>query len=259
MDDVEPVKCIHKNKLTTYNQQLTTKKMYQLKTEQFSGPIETLLDLIEKKDLEITEFNLAAVTADFLEYLQKQTNIESPRLLADFVAVASRLLLIKSRALLPDLKLTEEEEKGIEDLEVQLKFYQNFKPAVSLLKELWESENFSISRPFMAGRPAIFYPSENITKENLFRAANSLLAALNQLAIETKTIKSPLISLEDKIKEIAGLLENKMSALKFKDLNERKSRSEAIVMFLALLHLIHSQLVKAEQEGRFSDIMIKKI
>ena len=92
--------------------------MYQLNIQQFFGPIEKLLELIEEKKMEITDLNLAEVTADFLNYLKTLVNVDS-RVLADFVVVASRLLLIKSKALLPSLELTEEEEQDISDLKTE--------------------------------------------------------------------------------------------------------------------------------------------
>ena len=230
---------------------------YELRTEKFSGPLEKLLELIEEKRLEITELSLAAVTADFLKYLQ---GIEAahPRILADFVVVASRLLLIKSKALLPNLELTSEEEKSIKDFEAQLRFYQSFKPALGHLKTLWDRKKFSAGRQFMAGRPIIFYPSANVTMKNLERAVAAIFDVLNRLATETGTIKSSLISLEEKIQEIINLFKKSKSlnALKFKELKKEKSKAEIIVMFLALLHLLHEQLVRVEQKGKFSDMRI---
>jgi len=128
--------------------------MYQLATEKFSGPIEKLLELIEGKKLEITDLSLAEITADFLSYLQNlQTRIntdkntdlngyDGTRLIADFVVVASQLLLIKSKSLLPDLKLTGEEEEGIKDLEGRLEFYRNFKPAIAHIKKTCRGKKY---------------------------------------------------------------------------------------------------------------------
>ncbi len=107
--------------------------MYELKIEQFSGPLEKLLELIEERRMEITELSLAEITADFLQYLKNIETVE-PRFLADFVAIAAQLLLIKSKALLPGIKLTSEEEEKIKDLEGRLLFYKNFKPAIVYLK-----------------------------------------------------------------------------------------------------------------------------
>ena len=228
---------------------------YELKTEQFSGPIEKLWELIEEKKLEITELNLAEVTADFLNYLKTIEKVE-PKLLADFVVIASRLLLIQSKALLPNLELTVEEEKDIKDLEARLRFYRNFKPAMNLLGELWERKQVSFSRPFMAGRPPVFYPAYNINIEELSRVLGVLFEALRQLTPEAQIAKSSLVSLEEKIQEIISRME-KSAAFKFDSLTKEKGRSEIIVFFLAILHLLERQLIKVEQKKGFSDIMIE--
>ncbi len=143
--------------------------MYEYTTEKFSGPIEKLLELIEEKKLEITDLSLAEITADFLEYVKKIEAVE-PRLLADFVAVAASLLLIKSKSLLPDLKLTIEEEESIKDLEGRLDFYRNFKPAMNHIKKLAGEKNIEISRPLFFCRPEVFYPSPDVTIKNLLKS-----------------------------------------------------------------------------------------
>ena len=240
--------------------------MYELKSEQFSGPIEKLLELIEGKKMEITELSLAEVTADFLNYLQALNNAElaqpdaekidvSPRMLADFISVASHLVLIKSKALLPSLQLTSEEEEGIKDLQSRLHFYQQFKPAIGYLKEIWEQNSISISRPLLAGRPAVFYPAENIKIDELRRLVKEIFESLQQLPEKSQIIKSSLITLEEKIEEIMNRLGPDLS---FDKLKKEKPRSEIIVLFLALLHLLTRQLIKVEQKNKFSDIMIEK-
>ena len=122
---------------------------YELKLEQFSGPIEKLLELIEEKKLEITQLSLAQVTADFLVYLATIEEL-APGILADFLVVASRLLLIKSKALLPNLILDQEEEQEIRDLEERLKIYREFKAARNYLKNLWQEQPLVFSRELLA-------------------------------------------------------------------------------------------------------------
>lgn len=236
---------------------------YELKIEQFSGPIEKLLELIEEKKLEITELNLAEATADFLNYVKRIENIE-PRLLADFVVVAAKLLLIKSKALLPNIQLTEEEEGDIKDLENRLKIYRQFKPAINYLKELFERNKISISQPLFGRRPTIFYPSENLKIDELHRAIKEIFDNLKQFQNETKIIKSSLITLEEKIEEIVNRLGPSASSgqgiesLNFEELTKEKPRSEIIVLFLALLHLLTKQSIRVEQKEKFSDIIIVK-
>ena len=228
---------------------------YELKIEKFSGPIEKLLGLIEEKKLEITELNLAEVTADFLNYVKRIENIE-PRFLADFVVIAAKLLLIKSKALLPNLQLTEEEEKDIKDLENRLKIYRQFKPAIDHLKELSERNKISISQPLFSRRPIIFYPSENLKIGELHKAIKGIFGNFKQFQNETKIIKSSLITLEEKIEEIVSRLG--IESFRFEELTKEKPRSEIIVLFLALLHLLAKQSIRVEQKEKFSDIMINK-
>ena len=248
---------------------------YELKTEQFSGPIEKLLELIEKKKLEITEVSLSAVTEDFLSYMRKVADSDlalkpSPmalRLLADFIAVASRLIFLKSKSLLPDEEINEDEEGELKDLEYRLRLYSELKPAIKALALAWRSVKPQYSRPYFmthqfsslegAWEGAAFYPWGNVNLESLAEALNNLVAAFKDVEVDTQTIKEKVVSLEEKIKEIiARLSETASSSLK--SLSTSKTRSEIIVIFLAILHLAREQLVHLEQEGNFSDIMVRK-
>lgn len=230
--------------------------VYELKTEKFSGPIEKLLELIEAKHLDITELSMAEVTADFLNYLKTLEKTE-PRLLADFVVVASRLLLIKSKALLPVLEISEEEEKEIRDLEQRLKLYKEFKAARENIKQFWSEKPLVFSREFLAFQQAFFYPPKDLDANQLHFAISGLLADLNRFILETKNIKISIISLEEKMNEMMERVQS--SVLKFKDLVRDKSRSEIVALFLAVLHLLKNELVKVEQEEHFAEISISKI
>ncbi len=231
--------------------------MYEFTTEKFSGPIEKLLELIEEKKLEITDLSLAEITADFLGYVKKIETVE-PRLLADFVAVAASLLLIKSKSLLPDLKLTIDEEESIKDLEGRLDFYRNFKPAMNHIKRLAQEKNVEISRPLFFCRPEVFYPSPEITIENLLKSAEKVLEALREMPEEQKMERS-LITLEEKIEEIVARLKAEVErSTSFGNLLKDKPRSEVVVLFLALLHLLSGQMISVKQNKGFSDILIEK-
>ena len=205
--------------------------MYQIKNAQFTGPIETLLEMIEARKLEITQVSLALVTDDFLKFVQemnsagKERNEAEIRFLSDFVAIASRLLLIKSKALLPSLELSTEEEEDIKDLEHRLKFYHQFKPAMVHIKELYERDQTCIARPLLLGRPTIFYPSPEVTPTAM------------QGEILTKVTSG--------IKSFGHLI-------------SEKSKKEVVVLFLALLHLLRDQHIHVEQSEGFSDITIRK-
>jgi len=130
--------------------------IYEIKTEQFSGPLEKLLELIESQQMNITSVSLASVTADFLHYLNHLQTAETAnpnldkdslhRLISDFIVVASRLLLIKSKHLLPQIELTPEEGTEIFDLEERLKIYKEIKLASIHVKSLWTDNRHSSAR-----------------------------------------------------------------------------------------------------------------
>ena len=245
---------------------------YEIKTEQFSGPLEKLLELIEAEKLGVNEVSLAKVTDGFLRYLEKfRTGGEGEerfrvdmRVLADFIAVASRLIFLKSKHLLPGLALTGEEEADIKDLEARLTRYQALKPALAHLRALWRENHHSYSRPYFLGRggglaagQAIFYPGKNIDTAGLRSALAKIFETVTAYAFETETIKEKIVSLEEKISEVLSRLQNEGN-LQFGRLSSEKSRSEAIVVFLAILHLAREQLILLEQMENFSDIMVKK-
>ena len=214
---------------------------YELKLEKFAGPLEKLLELIEERKLDITEISLAQVTDDFLAYLRlltgaddTQTDAEgsvrvspsqvriSLRLVADFLAVASRLVLIKSKNLLPDLSLTPEEESSIKDLERRLKFYQEFKPMLKNIAGLWSGKKTSFGRPYFlemmpalsassqpsqgfggqAGQAGVFYPGENFELQAMIAELDNLFQSIKRLELETDTIKERIITIEEKIEEV---------------------------------------------------------
>jgi len=251
--------------------------MYELKIEQYEGPLEKLLELIEERKLEVTTMSLSAVTDDFLKYLDRlraeaeeagtsESGAHLMRLLADFVAVASRLLFIKSKALLPDVVLPEEEEADIRDLEARLRLLKELRPAMKELAKRWNGPAHLWSRPYFLNatfahasgeESRVFYPSKAITPSALQQALAGIFRAFEKFAMETDVIRERVISLEAKIKEIAArLLE--IAETSFAKLSSGASRAERVIAFLAILHLAREQRISLEQETHFSDIIIRK-
>ena len=236
---------------------------YELKTERFSGPLSKLLELIEEKKLEITEISLAEVTDDFLTYLKKLEKVEVP-ILADFIAVASRLVFLKSRSLLPGLIFEDDEEEGIKDLERRLKAYRELKPAIGHVHELWLKHNVGFSRPYLSPtksiaflRAGFFYPGEQVNIETILASLYRILDTFKSLELETETIREKVITLEEKITEVIEKLKNELESSFGKMISE-KVKAEIIVIFLAILHLARDQRIHLTQEKSFSDIIIRK-
>ena len=229
---------------------------YQIKTERFEGPLDLLLSFIEKRKLFINDISLAEVTDDFISYIENRKDFPFQEI-AQFILVASTLLLIKSKSLLPLLTLTEEEEGDIEDLENRLKEYQKFKDLSTYIKERFGKNiifprNTRIIEPF-------FSPTEEITIENLLKSVRNVTASFPEEKKVTKTTVKKVVSLEEVIENLMKRISEgiKMSFREFSG-NARSGRENIIVSFLAVLELVKRGIVEAEQQNHFSDIEINK-
>jgi segregation and condensation protein A len=249
---------------------------YELKLEKFSGPLEKLLELIEEQKMDVSEVSMAHVTDDFLKYLETLTKEkksigdrvdlfrEDLRLVADFISVASRLVFLKSKYLLPGIALGEEEEADIRDLEHRLKMYQELKPALRIVAKLWRESHHSYSRPYFLGRGGglaegqkVFYPGGNVTARALATAANRIFETIKTYELETETIKEKIVTLEEKIVEVLARMEREGN-FEISGSRRSASRADIILIFLAVLHLARDEQVALRQNGIFSDIIVEK-
>ncbi len=228
---------------------------YAVRLEQFEGPLELLLQLIEKEKLDITRVSLAVVADQYLEYIARQGEVPLSHL-AQFLSVASRLLLLKSRALLPLLEFTEEEEDSIEDLEWQLREYRKFRDASVRLGLLFAKGERAKSRESFLGAEIVFLPPSLVTADSLAEAFQSVLGEIPLLEkLEQEEIRN-VISLEEKMLELRSTLASRME-LSFRQMTtDVKDKLEIIVAFLAVLELVKQRFVRAEQTGSFQDIAL---
>src|SRR6185369_13159501 len=143
--------------------------MLKTKVSQFEGPLDLLLSLIEQRQLDITQIALAEVTEQFLQYI-KQLEIVDPTTLADYLSIAAKLLVIKSKAILPTLELEPEEEDAGFDLESRLLLYKQFKEAAKYFKGLDNKRKQSFERTVTFENKISFYPDPNITTKELHGA-----------------------------------------------------------------------------------------
>ncbi|MFH2104773.1 MAG: segregation/condensation protein A [Parcubacteria group bacterium] len=230
--------------------------MYKVQLEKFAGPLDLLLDLIEKEKLDIAEVSLAQVADQYLDYLEGADNID-PTQLADFLLIAAKLILIKSRTLLPEFQLEEEDEESIEDLKLRLVEYKRFREAAEKIKALYNSGQVAFERPVTADMRRTFYPG-NITTDDLLAAAGSLVDALDQFkSLQEETIKE-VVSVKEKILQIQNLISQEVQCKFSSVLAGAENKSEAIVSFLALLELIKQRLVSVVQDEQFGEIEVRK-
>lgn len=228
---------------------------YAVRLEQFEGPLELLLQLIEKEKLDVTRVSLASVADQYLEYIARQGEVPLSHL-AQFLSVASRLLLLKSRALLPLLEFTEDEEESIEDLEWQLREYRKFRDASIRLGLLFAKGERAKPRESFLGAEVVFLPSPDVTADSLAGAFRSVLGEIPLLEkLEEEEIRN-VISLEEKMLELRSTLASRME-LSFRQMTtDVKDKLEIIVAFLAVLELVKQRFVRAEQGGSFQDIAL---
>jgi segregation and condensation protein A len=229
---------------------------YTIHLQQFQGPLDLLLQLIEEQKLDITQLSLAQVTDQYIEYLDQSPEID-PRELADFLVVAAKLLLIKSKELLPVLDWEQEEEAS--DLEKQLKIYKEYYEASKILHKIILKKNFTFVRekPPITIAP-IFSPPKWLTKDVLAQTFQDVLKNLEPIVkLPQETIKR-VISMKEKIRQIRELILEKAQINFGYLVKDSKSKVEIVVSFLALLELVKQKIVVVEQEGMFGEISIMK-
>lgn len=231
--------------------------MFQLRLSVFEGPLDLLLHLIEKEDLDITAVSLVQVTDQYLAYLHAADDLDVAAL-AEFVAIGAKLLYLKSRALLPrPLALAEaaapEEDVG-EELTRLLIEYRRFKEAAGALRQLEE-------RGFRA-YPRLAPPPDMPLPLGLDGVSLKLLMRIFQEALErhpeepAATIEREEVTIDQKSQEIVEALQRE-GRVSFRRLVAAcRSRVEVIVSFLAVLELIKALRLRAEQDGLFADILL---
>lgn len=249
---------------------------YQVNLTKFSGPLDLLLSLIEEKKLAISEISLSQVTDQFLEYLaqlkdksvsENMLGAEYQRILADFLVVASRLILIKSRSLLPNLVLSEDEEGDIKELEERLKIYQQFKLLGRGLGRFAKdrvpffSREYFLNLPIIYGEQSrtIFYPPKNVSSEKLFKIYEAFIKTLPQIEKLEEQSLARVITIEEKLKELTERI-NMATEASFADISFGvKSKIDVILTFLAMLMLFRNRALDVSQDKLFGDIKIKTL
>jgi segregation and condensation protein A len=226
--------------------------MQKVKTKQFEGPLDLLLSLIEKEKLDICKISLAHITNSYLEEIQKidATNEN----LVDFLIVASKLLYLKSQAVLPTLAPEEEEE--IRDLEEQLREYKKYKELSGKFAEIIDQNQRSFEPGVRNSDMNLFLPPLGVDLECLM---NIFQEAINRIPKrkEEKRVVGSKITLEEKLKHLHQLItKNKKFSFSFA-IKEAKTRGEIVVTFLALLEMIRRKTVKVSQSKNFGDLMVQ--
>ncbi|OGG45559.1 hypothetical protein A2673_00930 [Candidatus Kaiserbacteria bacterium RIFCSPHIGHO2_01_FULL_50_13] len=226
---------------------------FTVSTRAFAGSLEVLLDLIEARKLPISEVSLSEVADAYLAHVEKLPAYPLAEA-SQFVLVASTLLLIKSRALLPFLTLSEEEKESVDELERRLKRLRLVRRGAKLLRSEWGRAPLIFPKRAPL-REVRFAPGE-VSVETLGNAIRRLIALLPVAEKMVKAVVAPVLALEDVIKRLHERLRSAMKT-RFSELTKKADKHEVIVYFLAALELVRSGSISATQEKLFSDITLE--
>jgi|YNPBryantNP2012_1023418.scaffolds.fasta_scaffold09694_2 segregation and condensation protein A len=233
------------------------KPRYEVRLPVFEGPLDLLLYLIEREELDITLVALAQVTDQYLAYLQELTH-RDVRELSNFLVIAAKLLLIKSLALLPrPARLPPEAEEAGEELVHQLQIYKKFKELASLLAGREEQKLRSYVRTASPVRPAPQLDMEGITLDALLTAVRRALAAFPAPPVD-EVVSPVTITVADQIARIEEQLARRPRIHFSELLTGAGSRVEIIVTLLAVLELIKQDRILVHQEHLFGEIIVER-
>ena len=235
---------------------------YKVKLEVFEGPLDLLLYLIKKDEVDIYDISLERITSQYLEFMEafKALDLE---LAGEFVVMAANLIYLKSRALLPAHVQPPEEEAEEDDprwdLIRQLVEYKKFKDAAAQLSQREIEQGNLYGR--MADTPdtAPERPLGDVSVFDLINAFNNVLKRIASKSEDLKEIFEENFSVSDKIDFIMKMTSSGV-ALKFSELFANvASRTEIVVTFLALLELIRLKQLRCVQDAPFAEIELRRV
>lgn len=240
---------------------------YQVKTNVFEGPLDLLLHLIKRMEIDIYDIPMAEVTEQYLMYIHALSDLELNEA-SEYLVMSATLLSIKSKMLLPNK--AEEEEKDVSpeeddprtELVEQLIEYKRYKEAAALFKQKEQERNLIFTKP-----PSdLSQFAQNTVPANVTDAVSvyDMLAAYNKL-LKRKKLRKPTaakveiqkVTIEQRMEELLGLIKKRRTPIHFSKLFHHDDKSVIIVTFLAILELMKSNAVHVEQDGNFEEIYIK--
>ncbi len=231
--------------------------MHSFRLPDFEGPLDLLLHLIEHRQLDITRVSLAAVADQYLELISKPGAVALDAL-ADYLIIAAKLILIKSRLLLPQPENPNDEaEEDVGDaLARQLREYKMFKQAAAFLRDREQRGLRTYPRLAPPPKPQpVEWKLKGVTTEDLAHALNRALHVRPSMPQGTLTV--PLsVSIDQQIRAIVSLTREHGRVSFSHLLEDATTRVEIIVTFLAVLELIKRQQIFARQEGLFGEIIL---
>lgn len=232
-------------------------RAYTVNTPVYEGPLDLLLQLIERAELDITRLALAQVTDQYLEHMRSPEE-NAPEEVSAFLVIAARLLQIKSEMLLPR---PPERQPGEEDagdvLARQLIIYKRFKELANFLSQRESAGLHSYLRLAPAPRlDSLTLDLSGLTLDDLLAAVQSIFAVDTRPSLAT-VVAAPRVTIREKIGLIAQFLRSNQHGTFAELLSRNSIRLDVVVTFLALLELVKRRMIQTRQEQLFGDIEIE--
>lgn len=230
----------------------------QVKIDNFEGPLDLLIHLIEKNQMNIAEINISKIIDEYLEYLHEQEN-ENLKIKVEFLVMATELLEIKTYSILNKEKKLEK----IESLERRIKEYKIFKEISELFSKYEKEYNISYSRTGSQSitEAVIEYDISSLTMENLFKSFKQLLKNNEKKKEKLSLNLEEEFSINDAYNEIKLILENKNiqeNGIKFNELLKNNfTKSRIVTMFLCVLDMFKNGNIDIIPQGY--SFSIKKV
>ena len=237
----------------------------QVKLAAYEGPLDLLLDLIKKNEMDIYNIPMAEITQQYLDYLAQMQDLNID-IAGDFLVMAATLIYIKSKMLLPDDGVTEEDEGGQdprEELVRKLLEYQAFR---EVARELGFLEN---ERSRIFTRQVSDYIFQDLEPEpelegftsNFYDLLQAFYKVLKSVARDQfHEVFEQVVTIEEKLTQIKVILQERGGELKFEDLFDGVvSRNELIVTFLAILEIVRQKIARVYQSQMFGEIRLKQV
>lgn len=232
---------------------------YEVKINEFEGPLDLLLHLIKKSNIDIYDISLVEITNQYLDYINKMEELNLD-IASEYLVLASELLQYKSSMLLP--KKEEEQDDYEEDFKSELikklVDYKKYKEVCETFKVLEENRsNFYTKTP----SDISLYSEKTLNNDNV--TVDDLIDAFKKF-MERREFEKPLntkittkeLSVSDRVVEIRNILKNKKS-VNFMELFTRRDKSYVVVTFLSILEMAKDLEISIEQDNNFNDIIIK--
>lgn len=235
------------------------KNTFAVKQGRFEGPYTKILELIESRKLTISEISLSQIADDYINYVKTLETV-NPLDISQFIQVASTLMLIKAKSLLPQMEYTNDEKEEVNTLEKKLELHRELKIAEENIKDIW-GKSVLLSREEVKYKVEKIFTPISVTYENIFSVAVLTLAKMPNFERLKNVAVRQAIKLEDVIEKMISRISENITSLKdfAKSMGgtEKEVKRNIIVSFLALLELLRHGKINAEEND--GDISINSI